>query len=63
MDDKAGRKMFGLVKGSGLKSDLQLLVRGVAEGLALLDIFRIMEQNDTEFGEVAEGQSCCSEEL
>lgn len=55
--------MFGLVKGSGLKSDLQLLVRGVAEGLALLDIFRIMEQNDTEFGEVAEGQSCCSEEL
>lgn len=55
--------MFGLVKSSGLKSDLQLLVRGVAEGLALLDIFRILEQNDTKFGEVAEGQSCCSEEL
>lgn len=55
--------MFGLVKGSGLKSNLQLVVRGIAEGSIMFNIFRMMEQNDTKSVEIAEGQSCCSEGL
>lgn len=55
--------MFGPVKGSGLKSNLQPVVRGIAEGLILFNIFRMMEQNDSKLMEIAEGQSCCLEGL
>jgi len=63
VDYKAGRKLFGLVKGSGLKLNLQLAVRGTADGLLLFNIFSMMEQNDTKLVEIAEGQSGCSEGL
>lgn len=39
---------------SGLKSNLELVVRDVAEGLILLNVFRMVEQNDTNLVEIAE---------